>query len=245
MNKRVLSIGFILFLISLLIYTNKNDLYTFGKNIVKTFNEEKTKKEIKDSESTWGIDISHHQKKINWDELVKHNKPDFIFLKCTEGATHQDTKYNTYKNKAEQYNIVIGAYHFFSYQSSGKAQAENFIKHAKLKEGNIIPVLDLEYVKSQKSYKSRLGEIKAFCKEIKSEFGTYPIIYCECDYRNRVLDSFFDNFTFWISDLYREPRCDYVFWQYTDRGEVKGIGKIDNNKLHPSKNLTDFIMNDE
>ena len=79
---------------------------------MKTFNEEKTKKEITDSESTWGIDISHHQKKINWDELVKHNKPDFIFLKCTEGASHQDTKYNTYKNKAEQYNIVIGAYHF-------------------------------------------------------------------------------------------------------------------------------------
>ena len=86
MNKRVLSIGFILFLISLLIYTNKKDLYTFGRNIVKTFNEEKTKKEITDSESTWGIDISHHQKKINWDELVKHNKPDFIFLKFSACA---------------------------------------------------------------------------------------------------------------------------------------------------------------
>jgi len=28
----------------------------------------------------WGIDISHHQSNIDWNKLVKHNKPEFVFL---------------------------------------------------------------------------------------------------------------------------------------------------------------------
>lgn len=172
----------------------------------------------------------------------RKNKPDFIFLKCTEGATHQDSKYKTYKKNAQQYEILVGAYHFFNYQTSGKEQAENFIKHAKLSEGDLFPVLDLEYVKNRKTYKNKIGEIKAFCKKIKSEYGVNPIIYCECDYKQRVLGPDFDDFTFWISSLYREPRCDYVFWQYTDNGDVKGIGKIDNNKLKDGLVIEDYII---
>jgi len=44
----------------------------------------------------------------------------------------------------------MGAYHFFSYETPGKKQAENFIKHANLKKGDMIPVLDLEYVRRKK-----------------------------------------------------------------------------------------------
>jgi lysozyme len=241
-NKRFIMVGLILSLMFLLIYTNRNELYRYARNILKDTNEETVRKEIRDSEGVWGIDISHHQKKINWDELVEYNKPDFIFLKSTEGTTHQDSKYKVYKNEAEKSEILVGAYHFFSYQSPGKSQAKNFISNSNLKEGDLLPVLDLEYVKNVKKYKNKLGEIKDFCSEIKAEFGVYPIIYCECDYRKRVLDSFFDDFTFWISDLYGEPKCDYVFWQYTDRGEVRGIGRIDNNKLRDDLNIQDYLI---
>lgn len=240
-RKKIVAVGIIILLTSLLTYTNKKEIYHFGKQFLKSYIEKNTS-EIKNNESIWGIDISHHQKKINWNYLVEQNKPDFIFLKCTEGVTHQDSKYKTYKKNAQQYDILVGAYHFFSYQTPGKEQAENFIEHAKLSEGDLIPVLDLEYVKNRKTYKNKVGEIKVFCQKIKSKYGVNPIIYCEYDYKQKVLGSDFDDFTFWISNLYREPRCDYVFWQYTDKGNVKGIGKIDNNKLNPSKNLSDYIM---
>ena len=240
--KKTLIFGTISLLIGLLIYSNKTEIYRFGRNIIKSYNARKVEKEIMDSESIWGIDISHHQKNIDWDELVKHNKPDFIFLKCTEGVTHQDTKYKIYKKEAEHHDILIGAYHFFSYETPGKKQAENFIKHAKLKNGNLIPVLDLEYVAGRKLYKNKLNEIKAFCKIIKSEYGVNPIIYCECDYKQKVLDSYFDDFTFWISSMVGDPNCNYTIWQYTDRGSVKGIGKIDNNRLNSSKEISDLIF---
>jgi lysozyme len=47
----------------------------------------------------WGLDLSHHQKVIEWEKLTM-NKPAFIFFKATEGSTHTDTKYNEYVEQA-------------------------------------------------------------------------------------------------------------------------------------------------
>ncbi|SDZ86674.1 glycoside hydrolase family 25 protein [Bizionia paragorgiae] len=240
-TKRIIIIAFILLLAGVLMFTKKHEIYQYGKHVLKSYNGNKTKS-IKNSDAVWGIDISHHQKSIDWDVLVSENKPDFIFLKSTEGVTHQDSKYKAYKKKAQQKGILTGAYHFFSYSTPGKAQAENFIKHSELTESDLIPVLDVEYIKSRKSYKSKVGEIKAFCEAIKAEYGMFPIIYCECDYKNKVLGSDFDTYTFWISDLYKSPSCDYAFWQYTDSGRVNGIGRIDNNKLRDGLNINDYLI---
>lgn len=220
---------------------------TFSKKYNKIFTDkQKSKKAFKSDEkgTAWGIDLSHHQRTINWDVLVEKNKPDFIFLKATEGSTHIDTKYSTYLKKSRELGIPVGAYHFFSYQSKGKSQAENFIQNAKLTKGDIYPVLDVEFQRNMKDEAWIKREIKAFCEQIKEEYGVYPIVYCECDYYNRYLKEDFSDFTYWISDFYREPRCDYAIWQYTDKGLVHGIGKIDNNRLHKDKNISDFLLSE-
>ncbi len=190
----------------------------------------------------WGIDLSHHQKTIDWDLLVKHNKPDFIFLKSTEGSSHIDTKYKSYKEKAHSFEIPVGAYHFFSYSSSGYDQARHFIKHSKLEKGDLLPVLDVEFRKSMNSQKWITTEIRAFCLEIKREYGAYPIIYCECAFKEQYLKKGFQEINYWISDLYREPRCEYLIWQYTDRGLVKGIGRVDNNLLRKGAEISDYQL---
>jgi GH25 family lysozyme M1 (1,4-beta-N-acetylmuramidase) len=46
----------------------------FYKKVVAT----KDKKEF-----VWGIDISHHQKNVDFDKLVNENKPAFVILKST------------------------------------------------------------------------------------------------------------------------------------------------------------------
>lgn len=190
----------------------------------------------------WGIDISHHQRTIDWELLVEKNKPDFVFLKTTEGSTHVDTKYSTYLKKLRGFKIRVGAYHFFSYQSSGKSQAKNFIKNAKLTKGDLHPVLDVEFRNRMNSPTWIRREIKSFCTEIKNEYGVYPIIYCECAYYHKYLKRDLANLNFWISDLWREPTCDYVIWQYTDKGWVHGIGAIDNNRFHEDKKISDFLI---
>ena len=44
-----------------------------------------------------GIDISHHNAKVDWDRLKKSRSAkvgiDFVFIKATEGATHLDTQF--------------------------------------------------------------------------------------------------------------------------------------------------------
>lgn len=196
----------------------------------------------KEGDFIWGIDISHYQTKIDWDVLVKNNKPDFIFLKCTEGVTHQDTKYKLYKKKAEKYNILIGAYHFFSYQTSGEKQALNFIKNSSLTKGDLFPVLDIEYKRNRSNNKKIRKQVREFCKVIKNKYGVNPIIYCEYDYYQNILKSEFKNYNYWISDMYREPICEYGFWQYTDKGDVQGIGKIDNNIMKKGLDINDYLL---
>lgn len=234
--------GTFLILAGIIFYSNQNLIYGYAKLALRTISTIINSCEKENDDIVWGIDISHHQKLIDWDLLVDHNPPDFIFLKATEGETHQDTKYEIYKTEANKRGISTGAYHFFSYQSPGKNQAENFIQHSKLKKGDLFPVLDIEFKKDRPNNPAIRKEVRDFCEVIKEEYGVYPIIYCEYDYYKNILQIEFKDFNYWISDLYREPRCEYVFWQYTEQGEVKGIGKIDNNKLNKNKNLSDYIL---
>ena len=120
------------------------------------------------SKFIWGIDISHHQQNIDYDELLKENKPAFVLMKSTEGKSHIDNAYAERLKKFRSLNIPVGAYHFFSYDVSGRSQAENFIKTANLQKGDLIPVLDVEYKGSGKQTdKWIIGEIKAFCDRVK------------------------------------------------------------------------------
>jgi len=199
---------------------------------------------VKNSGNSWGIDISHHQY-VNWEELVQRNRPGFIFMKATEGATHSDSRYKGYRLKAKEHNIPSGAYHFFTYQSPGNKQAQHFIEQAQLQVGDLFPVLDIEYRKNggkmpEASYIK--AEVAAFCKEIIAHFGLKPIIYCEEAFYREYLGRGYDDYPLWISDLHREPRIRYDFWQYTDKGMVHGIGAIDNNRLREGAELSKYLI---
>ena len=72
------------------------------------------------AQTTPGIDLSHHIKNIPW-EKVKVTPPLFLIHKATEGSSHTDSKYFERKEIAQNYKIPFGAYHFFSYKSSGNS----------------------------------------------------------------------------------------------------------------------------
>lgn len=92
----------------------------------------------------WGIDLSHHQTKIEWDALA-NEAPDFVFIKATEGTSHSDTKFEENWERLHKLNVRRGAYHFFSFKSDGATQAQNFINNVKLESGDLPPVLDAEF----------------------------------------------------------------------------------------------------
>lgn len=183
----------------------------------------------------WGIDISHHQRNINWKEIAL-NKPDFVFLKSTEGSTHVDSKYAIYRNKFEDLSILTGAYHFFSYSSDGRKQALHFLKNSNLTTGNLLPVLDVEFKKNMSSKQDIIKNINLFIATIMEKTGSAPLIYCEYDYYKKYLKgNLIVECEYWISDFWREPRCTYVFWQQTDKFEHAAFkGTVDYNTFNGS-----------
>lgn len=69
-----------------------------------------------------GIDISHHNKVKDWSKV----NVGFIYAKATEGKSHRNTKYKSYRRNAMKRKIPFGAYHFLNTAVSAKQQLDNF-----------------------------------------------------------------------------------------------------------------------
>ena len=187
-----------------------------------------------DDFDVWGIDISRHQKKIDWDIILKHNTPNFVFLKATEGTLIVDPSYDKHKKELKSRGIIYGAYHFFGHRTCGKEQARAFITKAKLEEGDIIPVLDIEQHRFMVDSKKSVKEALKFSEEIKRYYGVNPIIYCSTLFYHKYLEEDFhsDEYTLWIADYRKQPiaTIDWHIWQHTERYRLKGAsGYIDRN----------------
>ncbi len=185
-----------------------------------------------DDFEVWGLDVSRHQKGIDWLEVVAHERPHFVFIKATEGTLIQDPTYERHCRELEQAGVPYGAYHFFGHRTPGKEQARNFIKTAKLKKGNLFPVLDIEKHRFMKDPKRSVREALAFCKEIKRYYGVNPIIYCSTHFYNDYLrDDFREGeYVLWIADYRGIPPVKWQLWQHTENHVIRGIrGKVDRN----------------
>lgn len=191
----------------------------------------------------WGIDVSRHQSSIKW-ERVAASGIDFVFVKATEGVTVRDPMFKQHFADLKKHDIIRGAYHFFSYKSTGKDQANNFIKTVTLSKGDLPPVLDIEFKRRMPSKKKIVDETKNFLSIIEKHYGVKPIIYLNYKFYTRYLKgSISEDYILWVTD-YREEPTDWTFWQQTDKYTVKGIAtKVDRNVFFGSKReLRDLLM---
>jgi lysozyme len=200
-------------------------------------------KEVDLPENVWGIDVSHHQAEINWD-LIGEQKPHFMFIKASEGTTIQDTRYPQNYTEAKKHGIMVGSYHFFSYKSSGKEQADNFLSVAQHKNGDLLPVLDAEFTKQMPDKNQVSNELTDFTKSIYEKLGHYPIIYCNYKYYSLYLTDFLkEKCKLWIVDYQNQPSCDWTFWQKTNKFKISGIkGLVDLNLFNGSRNNLQNLM---
>lgn len=91
-----------------------------------------------------GIDVSAYQGDIDWNILSKQGI-DFVFIKATEGSSYVDEMFKRNYENALKTDLKIGAYHFFSYDSNGEKQADNFIRNVPKVEKMLPPVVDIEF----------------------------------------------------------------------------------------------------
>ena len=186
-----------------------------------------------------GIDISHHQGKIDWQKLKDKGLIDgypirFVMIKATEGASRIDANFRSNFHNAREYGFTRGAYHFYSVHSPAKAQAEFFIHNVKLENGDLPPVLDVEHKPSNQTDEEFNESIQLWLNMVEFHYGVKPIIYTYYKFKTRYLDDdVFDQYPYWIAHYYVEKveyQGEWKFWQHTDAGRLPGIkGDVDFN----------------
>lgn len=174
-----------------------------------------------------GADISSYQGQTDWAELSQHM--DFVFVKATEGSGSTDDMFAENFTGAKAAGLVTGAYHFFSFDSAGSTQAENFINALESTgqtDGMLPPVIDVElygeYTDNPKSAEEAVPEIKAMISAIEEKYGEKPIIYTTFKTRSRYKEAF-DGCMLWERNVFFRPlHNDWTFWQYSDREKFSG-----------------------
>jgi lysozyme len=157
---------------------------------------------------------------------VENIRIGFAFIKATEGVDKVDEQFSRNWLGAEEAGIPKGAYHFFIAGKSGKAQANNFIEIAKLKPGDLPPVLDVEQTNNISQDKLN-HQIVDWLKQVESYYNIKPIIYTNIDFYNKYLREDFDDYPVWIAHYLQpdKPRIDHqwIFWQHSEKGRIDGI----------------------
>lgn len=176
-----------------------------------------------------GVDVSHHQGEIDWHEL-SGNDIEFAFIKATEGSSHLDDQFLRNWSEASRENLLVGAYHFFSFDSPGESQAAWFIQNTGSLTGKLAPVVDVEYYADKEKnppaeaeVRKHLGKMLAL---LETEYQMKPILYTTYPVYKKYLRGYFDDHPLWIRNVYYSPNLDlgdvWTFWQYTDQAHLTG-----------------------
>ncbi len=174
----------------------------------------------------FGVDVSNYQGDINWHELEAQNV-SFAFIKATEGSGHTDESVRRNLDRAASTDIRVSAYHFFSFDSSGETQADNFMAAVGRDEIDMPPVIDIEYYaekrKNKPSREHAESILRPLLTRLEEYYGTKPIIYTTLPVYCRYVRESFSDYPLWIRSVNCEPDLiDWKFWQYSDKGILSG-----------------------
>lgn len=174
-----------------------------------------------------GVDVSHHQKQIEWDSLVTKKTLDFAFVKATEGHDFVDSLFCQNWEALKRLGIRRGAYHFFRAYGCGDEQAGLFLSNVETFPGDLAPVLDIELLDGI-APEVMVKEARIWLEIVESQLGVRPIIYSNQHFYETYLAGHFDDFPLWIARYStKQPMLSdgkvWHFWQFTDNACLSGI----------------------
>ncbi len=195
-----------------------------------------------------GVDISRYQEKFLWERASIVNqfkdtlKVQFIIAKASEGSHLKDPMYDYHLSQSKKNEeIVFGAYHFFLPDQKVEPQVNHFVKVAKLKEGNILPVIDIEQTRGQ-SNKVIRKKLNLFCNLLENKYGKKPILYSNKDFLINNVGEGFKEYPIWVAHygvekIQMPEPWKWNIWQFTDQGSSFATKHpIDVNVFNGSRN---------
>lgn len=211
----VLLISFYLWILIVHPASTGDNFYDFGDN-------------IPDEYPVMGIDVSHYQGDIDWQQVrdmkIGKDSISFVFIKATEGISLKDDQKRNNAIGARSVEIDYGFYHFFIPSISATDQADFFCKAIAGYNFDLKPVLDVELENSMTKQGIK-DSVKVFLDSVEGQLNVRPIIYTNTNYYKEKLQDL--NELFWIAQYAK--KCDLmhldevICWQFSERGTVDGI----------------------
>ena len=191
-----------------------------------------------------GIDVSHHQAKVDW-EKVKAAGYKFAIIRAGYGRNNIDEQFKRNISECNRLGIPCGI--FWASYALNEGEAKNEAKYclAAIAPYTVeYPVyFDLEYftadymakngVKLTKSTATRHAEV--FLEAIE-DAGYYAGLYANPDYLSRFFDaSLLEKYDLWLANYktnpdFSSPPRSCGIWQHSSTAKVNGIsGNVDAN----------------
>lgn len=184
-----------------------------------------------------GVDVSHHQGAIDWEELASDDVT-FAYIKATEGGDWVDTRFAENWRAAKKTSIRRGAYHFFTLCTPAEVQAANFITTVGTLDNDLPPALDIEHMgpcREGPTMQTPAEDAVIFLDILEDHYGVRPVIYSTREFHDAHLQAMTGE-RFWVRSILRKPSwrtTDWVIWQFHHRGTRRGVtGPIDLNRIN-------------
>lgn len=174
----------------------------------------------------WGVDVSAYQGNVDWRELRRQGV-EFAFIKATEGSGMVDRCFAKNWENAQAAGVPAGAYHFFSYDSPGETQAENFMAQVPVTPGELPPVVDIEFYgdKAQNPPdRETVREIlDPLLERLESHYGQKPVLYVTYRTYKLYIQGEYEDYPLWVTRPLLAPLDkDWTFWQYSHSARLSG-----------------------
>lgn len=181
------------------------------------------------------VDISKWNGNINWP--VAKQYLDFVIARVQDGSNYVDPLYKGYVQSMKQHNIPFGNYAFCRFVSVEDARVEARDFWNRGDKSATVWVADVEV----KTMNDMRAGTQAFIDELyrlgAKKVGLYVGHHMYAPFGMANVKSDF----VWIPRYGgNKPAYPCDIWQYTETGNVPGIGKCDLNSLIGSKSLSWF-----
>ncbi len=184
----------------------------------------------KDTYPVRGVDVSSYQGTIDWAILARQEGISFAFIKATEGSSAVDPCFTYNYAEAQKTSLRVGAYHFFSFDSAGDTQADNFIRTVDKTDTMLPPVVDLEYYGDKADNPPSAADVRVqlnvLLARLEAHYGIRPILYVTAESYTHYIQGHYSDYAIWYRNVITATGLpdvrDWTFWQYTNRARLDG-----------------------
>jgi lysozyme len=191
-----------------------------------------------------GIDVSANNGGIDFVRAKASGQVDWVHAKASEGVTITDDHFALYHDACKNAGIPFGAYHFLHFNAidDPKSQAGNFLAAIDGREGELLPMVDVEVTDNQTI--ATITEILGgFLAEVEKTLGgKRMLLYTFYSFWKNTMVSTdaFSGHPLWIAEYNSDnaPTLpggfpSWTVWQWSSSGSVNGVGtSVDLDRLN-------------